>query len=185
MDLSTRTGLPDALRLLLEKHPKERWREHKNFDGLTAFWLSRHLQFRDLLTKMRANSTEILDTPNADGRACHTLLRMTDALINALHQHHHIEDTAYFPIFMENEPRLVAGFDLLDKDHHQLHESLDALTDGANDIIETLRANGKIHDPIGRLADQLTGFDRFIDRHLTDEEELVVPIVLEYGPPHI
>ena len=35
---------------------------------------------------------------------------------------------------------------------------------------------------VGRLLAQLTGFGRFIDRHLTDEEDLVIPAILHYAP---
>ena len=33
----------------------------------------------------------------------------------------------------------------------------------------------------GRFRDSVTGMARFLDRHLTDEEEIVVPVILEHG----
>ena len=38
-DLETRQGLPDALRYLVEKYPRDIWESHRNFDELTRFWL--------------------------------------------------------------------------------------------------------------------------------------------------
>jgi len=48
-DLRHRKGLPDALRVLLEQYPRALWESHQNFDGLTRFWLERHLMFRRAL----------------------------------------------------------------------------------------------------------------------------------------
>ena len=39
----------------------------------------------------------------------------------------------------------------------------------------------KARDEAGRLLDVQEGFKTFLDRHLMDEEEIIVPIVLEYG----
>jgi len=42
IDLAQRSRLPDALRVLLEQYPRDMWESHRNFDGLTRFWLERH-----------------------------------------------------------------------------------------------------------------------------------------------
>ena len=34
---------------------------------------------------------------------------------------------------------------------------------------------------VGDLNEALLGFDKLLDRHLVDEEELVVPVLLKYG----
>jgi hypothetical protein len=34
---------------------------------------------------------------------------------------------------------------------------------------------------LGRLHGELARFQTFLDRHLTDEEEIVVPVVLHHG----
>ena len=37
-------------------------------------------------------------------------------------------------------------------------------------------------DRLGAFHTSLTGFQGFLDRHLTDEEDLVVPVLLKYAP---
>ena len=37
----------------------------------------------------------------------------------------------------------------------------------------------------GRFLEQLTLTNRLLDRHLTDEEELIVPVILKYGAQDI
>jgi iron-sulfur cluster repair protein YtfE (RIC family) len=74
---------------------------------------------------------------------------------------------------MRHEPRLERAFALLDTDHHRLHEELEALAEAANGVLRGGAA--------GPLSDRLAGMERFLDRHLTDEEEVVVPVILEVG----
>ena len=59
--LETRTGLPDALRVLLAEYPREAWETHDNFGALIRFWLDRHLRFRRLMETMTAETERALD----------------------------------------------------------------------------------------------------------------------------
>jgi hypothetical protein len=71
--LSTRSGLPDALRVLLARYPREAWESHTNFNELTRFWLERHLMFR----RLQAMLLELTET-NIDRRI--DLRQSTDEL---------------------------------------------------------------------------------------------------------
>ena len=42
-----------------------------------------------------------------------------------------------------------------------------------------LRGGGA--DALGRHGDGLERMERFLDRHLTDEEDLIVPVILRVG----
>ena len=180
--LEARTGLPDALRILLAAYPREVWTQHKNFDGLTRFWLDRHLDFRRgveiLVTDAEAALDKRLDPGQAVSRAAH----VTQFLIEALHAHHHIEDNEFFPILSDAEPRLSKGFDLLEADHQALDRHLDDLKTGTNRLIETHQAETDLIATVDAFLGTARGFTKFLDRHLTDEEELVVPVILEYAP---
>ena len=54
-DLDRRTGLPDALCVLLRDYPRDLWQSHAQFDGLIRFWLDRHALFRTLLGRLDAD----------------------------------------------------------------------------------------------------------------------------------
>ena len=174
--LGTRDGLPEGLDALLRQHPREGWRAHPEFGELTRFWLERHLAFREMLSRLEA-----------DGRAAHAndldpqvhaqrLSRLGGMFLEHLHGHHSIEDAVYFPKLVVHAPTLERGFEILDADHHRLHDELDAF---ANDANAVLRGGGP--DAVGRLIDGLERMQAFLDRHLTDEEDLVVPVILEIG----
>ncbi len=72
---------------------------------------------------------------------------------------------------------------MLDNDHHQLAELLENLAKTGGDLVNKIRAKSEASMfAADNLQKVLGRFERFIDRHLTDEEELIVPIILEYNP---
>ena len=181
-DLETRAGLPDALQFLLAQYPRDMWQSHRNFDGLTRFWLERHLMFRSVLGRVQEQTRAFMDG-NRDARAYGgETARLTGALLSELHGHHQIEDMQYFPTLSRLDARLKPGFDLLDEDHHALDAHLQALADDTNAVLQAIRDGADQITPAGRLESRLTRFGTFLDRHLVDEEELVVPAILHHAP---
>lgn len=178
-ELEHRTGLPDALRVLARDYPRDRWESHRNFDGLTRFWLDRHLGFRRLLTLLQSEAQALQDP----GRAPHPkrLAQLAGTLLNELHGHHQIEDHHYFPRLAAAEPRLERGFALLDSDHQALDAHIHELADRTNAVLASMSQGQPHRDAAGRLSAALDPFHTFLDRHLTDEEELVVPVILHFA----
>lgn len=179
LPLATRAGLPDELRPLLADLPRAGWPAHGDFNGLAAFWLDRHLGFRRVMGLLRADAEAMLDArldPQTWGRR---LVRLGSGFLGELAGHHQIEDQAYFPQLAALEPRLERGFQMLDRDHHDLHALIDRFASGANHALaqdgDTARraAAGAFHAELG-------DFERMLARHLTDEEDLVVPAVLKH-----
>ena len=181
-DLARRERLPDALRVLLEQYPRDIWESHRNFDALTRFWLDRHVMFRKALRQWQDDTRGFLDKardPRAHGQMT---ARIGGFLINELHGHHHIEDAHYFPILSATESRLAHGFELLDADHHALDAQLAGLTEAANTHLRALQdRSADTGASAGAMLARLDGFERFLDRHLVDEEELVVPVILHHA----
>jgi len=177
--IETRTGLPEHLRVLADRYPRAQWRGHMNFNDLTSFWLERHLMFRQVLDKVIGDTQAHLDGHSARYGA--ELSRYTGFFLNQLHGHHQIEDQHYFPQFMAMDKRLVQAFDILDADHHALDHHLNSLADHTNQVLRALQQGDAARDAAGRLLAAQEGFKVFLDRHLMDEEEIIVPIVLEYG----
>lgn len=181
-DLLTRAGLPDDQRFLLQSYPREEWRQHPTIHGMAGFWLQRHDGFRDMggiLTGAISDYRE--GKTDADGFARFFAPRLNYFLGN-LDGHHNIEDQHYFPIFAAAEIRLKRGFDILDGDHHMIHEALERNAESANAFLAALRADD---DTRRRAADAYASEnDRLVAmlmRHLDDEEDLIIPLILDRG----
>ena len=180
-DLKTRGGLPDALRALVEKHPREGWRQHPEFGPLTDFWLQKHLGFRRAMASLQSDARAALDGGMGAEDYARRMSRLGGAFLQELHGHHSIEDMHYFPRMMPLVPSLERAFEILDADHHVLHEELEAFAEGANGVLRAVVEKKDWREPLGRFEQRLSGMERFLDRHLTDEEEVVVPVMLEVG----
>ncbi|MEO1677652.1 MAG: hemerythrin domain-containing protein [Pseudomonadota bacterium] len=177
--LERRTGLPDALRVLLKEYPKEGWERDPGFSGLLRFWLDRHIMFRELSERLVAEVRTFLDDQGEVEQLKANISRFGGLFVNELHGHHHIEDAHYFPMLVQHDARLVRGFALLDADHHAIDPQLSIIVDAANGV---LRSDGAgLRDATAALQTVLERFDGLLNRHLQDEEELCVPVVLRYG----
>ncbi len=184
LSLETRTALPDALRVLLRDYPREGWEGHRHFEGLVRFWMERHLMFREVMDRLNAAAESRLDDRMDAQSFGQQTARLGGFLLNQLHGHHMIEDQHYFPVLAQMETRLAAGFDLLDGDHHALDGHIHAMADGMNATLQAI-AQGAARDETGRLHAELGRFATFLNRHLIDEEELVVPVILKHGPSRL
>ncbi len=178
--LDTRSGLPDALRVLLESYPREGWQSDPGFDGLVRFWLERHLMFRELLEMLRTEAEGRLDNQVEAQVYRHRLSRLGSTFVQGLHAHHSIEDHHFFPVLATRDVRLEHGFQLLDSDHNALDAVLTGFAEDANAAIATLM-EGEGRDSVALVLAAVERAERLINRHLTDEEELIVPVILKYG----
>lgn len=175
LELQNRTGLPDALRVLLEAYPRSDWQGHANFAGLIEFWLDRHLMFRRLTEALRSDAEAAVDRKLDKKAHAARLSRYGGMLVSQLHGHHQIEDAHYFPVLSLREKRLARGFDILDSDHHAMDGLLDRFTKSANAVLQGQGEAGAFHR-------ELLSFEGLLHRHLEDEEDLIVPVILKHGP---
>ncbi len=101
-------------------------------------------------------------------------------LLQQLHAHHQIEDFHYFPIFRKAEARLLAGFEVLEADHATLHHDIESTVAAANELLGSVAADT---DTRKRAADTYAGASgalfKGLKRHLDDEENLIVPLILD------
>lgn len=180
--LLERDGLPDDLRFLLERYPRGEWEAHANLQGMASFWLQRHNMFRELgglLTNAIAEYREGRTTPRDFAQFFAPRLNF---FLSNLDGHHRIEDDVYFPTFARAESRLKRGFDILDADHHLIHEALKLNADTANMFLQALDADRDRQrfaaDAYGAANEQLI---QMLARHLDDEEDLIIPLILDRG----
>ncbi|WP_323766444.1 hemerythrin domain-containing protein [Marinovum sp.] len=171
--LAQRAGLPEALRVLLADYPRAAWPQHENFAGLVAFWLDRHLMFRQLTEALREDAEARIDNRIDPQAHVRRLGRFGAMLVDQLHGHHQIEDLHYFPKLAGLEPRLQRGFELLDSDHHAMDALLSRFSEAADGVLQGGEA--------GAFHTELQGFAGLLNRHLVDEEELIVPVILRHG----
>lgn len=180
--LERRAGLPDALRVLLEDYPRAAWEADPGFSGLIRFWLDRHLMFRRLTGVMRGEAEAAIDGTMEAGLFAGHLSRYGSMFAGELHGHHMIEDAHYFPHLKGLDRRLGRGFEILDRDHHAIDGHLEAFAESANAVLRAAAAGEAQRDALGAFHGGLTRLEGFLDRHLTDEEDLVVPVLLKHAP---
>ncbi len=173
--LSHRDGLPDALRVLVEAFPRADWSAHANFGEMIQFWMQRHAMFRQLTLVLREDAQKYFDQGMIFDHYAQRLSHYGGTLLNQLHGHHQIEDAHYFPRLIQLDARLEKGFELLEADHEAMDGLLHGMADAANAALSSQGAK------TGAFLDQLQRFDTLLDRHLNDEEDIVVPVVLKTG----
>ena len=178
--LDQRAGLPPHLRVLYDTLPRDTWETHENFGDLVRMWLDRHGMFREVLRRMSASSEARLDGRLDPDRHRQETARYGNLLLGELHGHHQVEDHHYFPRLVTLDTRLEDGFALLDKDHHELDGHMQTLAETANAYLQAEGAGAR--DAAGELHAALGRFDVFLDRHLTDEEDLIMPVLLKHNP---
>jgi iron-sulfur cluster repair protein YtfE (RIC family) len=181
LTLATRTGLPEALRVLLAERPRAEWEADPAFGGLVRFWLDRHLMFRRLIAQLREDAEGAAAGALSPADHAARLARLGGILIGELEGHHRIEDAHYFPALAQLEPRIARGFKLLEADHQALDGHLAGLDAAAKRVLAATASAAAARGAAGRFLPELATFDRLLDRHLTDEEDLVVPVILRHG----
>lgn len=92
--------------------------------------------------------------------------------------------TTISPRLLLRHPSWKKGFDILDNDHHVIHRSIDELGLASHELIAALTGaiSGKEGEPrraADKLAGQVSAFDKVLIRHLEDEEDLIIPLILE------
>ncbi len=180
LDLETRSGWPDELRLFLDRFPRATWPPRGEIGAVTKFWLDIHDGFRGFAGKLDVATAEF-----REGRVTPTHFRSwfaprLDMFLSHLNGHHQIEDYQYFPIFVAAEKRLKRGFDVLESDHAVIHAAMDRLVETANGFLTVAPDDG---DGLRFAGDAYTqASDRLmvlLNRHLYDEEDLIVPLILD------
>jgi hypothetical protein len=180
--LDSRAGWPVDLRLLVDRYPREVWGAHENLGAMAQFWLQRHDMFREIAAALTTATAAFHagTATAADFRAWFPpRLRF---FLQQLNAHHQVEDLHYFPVFSAAEARLARGFEVLEADHGTIHHSIAETVDKANAF---LRAPVNDADALRIASDGYTAASdtliRQLTRHLGDEEDLIIPLILDRG----
>lgn len=180
--LARRSGWPEDLRVLIARYPREQWEGHANLGEMARFWLSRHAMFRELTTMIAAIEAQFREGALSPAEFPRQLVPRLQFLLQQLGVHHQIEDLHYFPIFRAAEERLARGFDVLESDHHAIHADMDRTAETANALLRALTGEA---DALRRCGDAYAAASgallKGLIRHLDDEEDLIVPLILDRG----
>lgn len=180
--LARRSGWPEDLRVLVARFPREQWRSHANLGEMARFWLSRHDMFRELATMIQAIETQFREGALSASEFPRHFVPRLQFLLSQLNVHHQIEDLHYFPIFRAAEARLARGFDVLEGDHHAIHADMEQTANAANALLRTLAGKPQDMQHCGDgYAAASAALLKGLIRHLDDEEDLIVPLILDRG----
>ncbi len=178
--LDARSGLPEAHRWLLETYPRLRWRDAE-LGEVARFWLQMHGSFRHKQAEMARQVAAW--RAGGDLVAFHRgLIPTLQAYLHHLDGHHRVESGHYFPVMRRVEPRISVGIDLLDADHDAIHGQLEALFKAGLGFHQALAGGAPdAADRAARLSDVVERTSRQTDRHLEDEEDIVIPLIQRHA----
>ena len=173
--------MPPEMRILLDHYPRDSWDAHPGFQERTKHWLGAHQMFRRVAERIRLDTEAVLNKENGLNDYAARLSYYGGNLVGNLHGHHGWEDRSYFPELSAADPRFDAGLQLLEQDHADLDKVLDDFTRSANRVIKLVSLDevqaGEEAADVHKAAQTI---EAFLNRHLSDEEDLAVPIILHH-----
>jgi hemerythrin-like domain-containing protein len=178
--LASRAGWPEDLRVLVERYPREQWDAHPNLGEMARFWLSRHAMFRELSAAIGQIAAHFRAGKLPPEEFTRQFVPRLQFMLDQLNVHHQIEDLHYFPIFRAADERLARGFDVLEGDHHHIHADMARTAETANALLRALQGGGDTLRRCGEdYANASAALLKALNRHLDDEEDLIVPLILD------
>ncbi|MEM7439895.1 MAG: hemerythrin domain-containing protein [Pseudomonadota bacterium] len=173
--------MPEDMGFLLGQYPRDSWDAHPGFKDKTRQWMGAHQGFRKLAERVRLDAEMLLNKDMAADDFAARLSFLGGRLVGNLHGHHGWEDHVYFPELSSADPRFDAGLEVLEKDHADLDLVLDDFTRQANRVIKLAALDeAQSLEEAGAVHRQTEVIEAFLKRHLNDEEDLAVPIILHH-----
>ena len=178
--LGVRQSLPEAHLWLLETFPRLRWRDAE-LGEVARFWLQMHAGFRHQQAQMQALTARW--RTDGDTVILHrTLIPTLQGFLQHLDGHHRVESGHYFPVMRRVEPRIAPGIDLLDADHEAIQGHLESLFEAGLAFHRALASGAAdAADHAARLAGTLDTVAPRMERHLADEEDIVIPLIQRHA----
>jgi len=151
---------------------------------MARFWIDKHNYLRRQSEALQSANDDYRNASDASAAQFGSwIVPRLQGFLGELHGHHQIEDYHYFPAFRSSEPRLGPGFDVLNQDHELIHGGIVGIVEAVNEFIRTLQP-----ELAGNVDAQRQAADRYIEascelhrrleRHLSDEEDLIIPLMI-------
>ena len=158
---------------LYNKLPPDKW-FGADYAYKTSGWLKVHTNIRKR-QRILVQISEAYISGEFDWSEYRSqILKRINMHVLKLHQHHGVEDEGFFPEFVSMYPKLAPAFEILGHDHEYLNELLYKLQ-----IQNDQLARSEIEDKAlaEELHKTLVAVTDLLQQHLTDEEDLVIPIL--------
>jgi hemerythrin-like domain-containing protein len=158
---------------LYNKLPPDKW-FGADYAYKTSGWLKVHTNIRKR-QRILVQISEAYISGEFDWSEYRSqILKRINMHVLKLHQHHEVEDEGFFPEFVSMYPKLAPAFEILGHDHEYLNELLDKLQ-----IQNDMLARSEVEDKAlaEELHKTLVAVTDLLQQHLTDEEDLVIPIL--------
>jgi iron-sulfur cluster repair protein YtfE (RIC family) len=180
-----RAGLPPEFQTLLRDYPREAWKTHPNFADAIQHWLDAHLYFKRMGAILAKETQSFLDQKRTANEFGARLGHYGNEMVQHLHNHHHWEDHQYFPELSAADDRFDAGLEMLETDHTDMDKIVESFTSTGNTTLQLAQQDGKLaldsaYLEAGKLLTTTQEIQKFLARHLADEEDLIVPILLHH-----
>jgi hemerythrin-like domain-containing protein len=180
--LMVRPGLPDDLKVLIARYPRADWNSVHTIGELGRFWMERHDMFRELGSMLVGGIGDLREGKVDAERFARWFAPRLNHFLGDLDGHHRVEDYQYFPLFAAADARLAHGFELLEEDHQLIHTLLERNAEAANrfhgDLVAGSEQMAISRDAYAKEAESLL---KGLMRHLEDEEDLLIPLLLDQG----
>lgn len=186
LQLDLRHGVPQEW-LLFEDISREDWLTHENYGPASELWLNRHDGFRNMGNTLFALLKQYREGQLPIERFAAMLAPQLQHFLSELHTHNMLEDQQYFPALLEAEKGLLPGMELLESDHAFLHGKMEAVVKQATQMFACVREGNvdAIRTAIHCYEQANFAMLMALKRHLTDEEDLIMPVLLGRGEDEI
>jgi hemerythrin-like domain-containing protein len=161
----------------LAQWPPHRWAGHPAYTGLASHWQDIH---RAMVHNLGIVERSLL-TLAEDGLADAERMRLAGQIgaaamqsVDHLHGHHRLEDQSMFPQLLRASPTLARPLNLLEADHIVLNALLGPF-EHALARLPAADAPASAWDDVAQVGERVA---RVARRHIEDEEEIVIPVVL-------
>ena len=176
---------PESCRLLVEELPRESWADHPHHTGLIRFWLSRHHGFRKKLHRLEQETQLHIEKMDDPAGFAHSMYQEAEYLVQGLKGHHQIEDHHFFPILKKLDARAREGFEILESDHVMVDRLLADFSLQTHTLLYDCGQREEFENHSVLLLQAIQKLKAYLHRHLDDEENIVVPVLLKYAPDGI
>ncbi|MGB0571745.1 MAG: hemerythrin domain-containing protein [Alphaproteobacteria bacterium] len=184
LSLTVRTALPEGFAFLLAEYPRPVWEGHPNNGQWCQFWLQRHQMFRDYSVAL-TDACEQLADGKIEAAAFHEwFVPRVNFYFGEIDTHHKVEEYHYFPALAQAEAQMARGIELLEGDHRVVHDRLMAAHGAVVALDGAIRETpADIASAAPAARDGIAALGSGLGRHLEDEEDIIVPLILDRSEP--